>query len=193
VALSIDVGRALPLRQRHDGAFVLPGVRVTFGQLRQRSGVPEHALKRWTNAGVLEPTRDTRHSGSGNHRIYFDKEVLIAALLAPFSEAAVPLGRLLWLSRIFRHALRERRPGFIVDDLNRRYWGLGQAMLRAAQGVGSNFIAVTITSGDHVHFEVFTDMGNSFDAGKFLAEAGGQPLAMVMIVDMTDRLRDILS
>ena len=193
MALLHDTGRALALRQRHDGAFVLPGVRFTFGQLRQRSRVQEHALKRWVNAGVLEPTKDTRHSGSGNHRVFFDKEVIVAALLAPFSEAAVPLGRLLRLSRLFRHALRERRSGLITDGLDRRYRDLGQAMLQAAQGVGSNFLSVTITSEDNIHFEAFTSESELFDAGKFLAAAGGSPSAAITIIDMTERVHGVLN
>jgi hypothetical protein len=191
MALSIDVGRALPLQQRSDGSFVLSGARVTFGQLQQRSGVPEQALKRWINAGVLEPTKDTRHAGSGNHRVFFEKEVIVAALLAPFSEAGVPLGRLLGISRIFRHALLARRPGFIVDDLDRRYRDLGQAMLRATKDIGTYMVAITITVDDRIHFETFSGDG-SFDAVGFLAAAAGSPTSAVTVVNMTDRLAGIL-
>jgi hypothetical protein len=66
-------------------------------------------------------------------------------------------------------------------------------MLQAAQGVGSNFLAVTITSEDNIHFEAFTSESELFDAGKFLAAAGGSPSAAITIIDMTERVHGVLN
>jgi DNA-binding transcriptional MerR regulator len=163
--------------------------RVSTGQLCQRSGMPARALKHWIDVGVLQPTRDTRHAGKGNHRVFFVEEVIVAALLAPLADASITLGHLLRFARIFRRALRQRR-GTPVDGLDQRYQALGQAVLRATQGVGDNFLALTVTITDHIHFDVFDGL---FDAKTFFADAGSQPAGAIVLVDMTDRLHGILT
>jgi hypothetical protein len=187
----LDTGTQLRLRQREDGSFALSPFRVPLGALQRRSGVPERALKRWIEAGVLGPTKDTQHAGKGNHRVFFAAEVIVAALLAPLATATLTLGRLFEMSRIFRHALRERRlPP--IDDLDQRYRVLGQSMLRATQGIGANLVAFTVTP-DAIYFEPWNDQNGPpplFDASRFLAQSGAA--GAIVILDLTAHLKGVL-
>ena len=71
---------------RGEPASLEPALFV-FSQLRERSGVAEHTLKRWVEAKVLWPVH--RFVGTGGLHRFPVEEVVIAAALAPFAAVAM--------------------------------------------------------------------------------------------------------
>jgi len=110
------------------------------------------------------------------------REIVLAVLLRPLADAGIPLGRLLQISRILRHAMRQRpprrepedNPQFrIVRALNFRYQELGQAIRQATAGAGINF-AILAVAGDNVHpgaLSAETGELPTFNPAAFLVEA----------------------
>jgi len=84
------------------------------GELRERAGISDNTLQHWVNAGVLLPAGDS-HGGRGRHRMFSEREVVIATLLRPLFEIPMPLSRLLTVSGIFRRAYSRRRAARAPD------------------------------------------------------------------------------
>jgi hypothetical protein len=96
-------------RQRKGGRRLLR----FFGEIQQASGVGESMLQRWVEAGVLRSVEQAP-SGSGNYRMFDMSELVLAVMLRPLADAGIPLNRLWQISRILRHAMRQRRPTRII-------------------------------------------------------------------------------
>jgi hypothetical protein len=176
----------LPL-YRGEPASLEPALFV-FSELRERSGVAEHTLKRWIDAKVLRPTDLTLSVGTGGLRRFPVEEVVTAAALAPFAAVALTLERQGLLARVFRNALNDRLIGEPASDIEQVHRDLRRALIRAVCGIGENLVAVAAV--ETVYVLAFTD--DPFDLATFRSKTGAPAEAAIVLADMTARLTGIV-
>jgi hypothetical protein len=179
------VSRSIYPLYRGEPASLEPALFV-FSQLRERSGVAEHTLKRWVEAKVLWPVH--RFVGTGGLHRFPVEEVVIAAALAPFAAVAMTLERVGLLARVFRNALNDRLIGTPVSDIEQLSWNLRRALIRAVCGYGQNLVAAA--ADDILYVEAFVD--EPFDLDMFRRKTGAPAEAAIVLADMTARLTGIV-
>jgi hypothetical protein len=166
----------------------------SFGELVRRTGVPERVIKRWLDHGIVEPTKDTLHKGTGNHRLFMREEFVICSLLAPLHDSTMSLGRIIWFAAAFRSALGQGGPGD-DDGSADPLWRLGRAISRALYDEGVNLAVLTVDETDRTMIEVLSDAGTAdrlFDIQKVVFDhLRGSPA--VILVDLNGRLRRLFS
>jgi hypothetical protein len=180
------VSRSIYPLYRGEPASLEPALFV-FSQLRERSGVAEHTLKRWVDAKVLWPVH--RCVGTGGLRYFPVEEIVVAAASAPFAVVARSLEQVGLLARVFRNALNDHLIGTPVSDIEQLSWNLRRALIRAVCGYGQNLVAVA--ADDDIRVWAFVD-DQLFDIDVFRRKTGAPAEAAIVIADMTARLTGIV-
>ncbi len=74
--------------------------KYTIGVVSQLLGLPPQVLRRYEEAGLLEPARQ-----GGKHRLYSDKDIAILEEIAELSEQGVNAIGIRYIIQIRRHVL----------------------------------------------------------------------------------------
>ena len=74
----------------------------TLAEISARTHLPRDTIQRWGNIGLLMSESGTTHAGKGVHRQFRGSELVVAALLRPFSLIDVPAGQLARLAGVLR-------------------------------------------------------------------------------------------
>lgn len=90
--------RRLPARKTSENTESMP--KYTIGIVSQLLGLPPQVLRRYEEAGLLEPARQ-----SGKNRLYSDQDVAILEEIAELSEQGVNAAGIRYIIQIRRHVL----------------------------------------------------------------------------------------
>ena len=90
--------RRSPARKTSENAVSMP--KYTIGIVSQLLGLPPQVLRRYEEAGLLEPVRQ-----SGKNRLYSDQDVAILEEIAELSEQGVNAAGIRYIIQIRRHVL----------------------------------------------------------------------------------------
>lgn len=77
----------------------------TLSQLAAATGLKPRTLQFWTSSHVLQPEASTLHGGPGTHRRYTERELALAAILAPINSLGLQIGTLRSISEYIRGML----------------------------------------------------------------------------------------
>ncbi len=115
--------------------------KYTLADMAKRTKAKTRALQAWTDGGVILSTTDTDRAGRGVHRLYYEWEVLIAAILTPLASRGVPIGHLKHLAALLRpmviNAISVVPAVIGVSPESRE---ISKALARAIKGEGENYL-----------------------------------------------------
>jgi hypothetical protein len=163
--------------------------RIPFSQLHtlkgmaQRTRLSRDVIQRWGNVGVLLSEEGSTHGGRGVHRRFQTSELAIALLLKPFAALDVPTGQLLRMAASIRRAILEIGPGSTFNVGRAGDFELHRALQRGANGIGDNYLAIGITTGE-IHCVVLeSEAGEKlqWDIASWFRTAAPRPEAVVVI------------
>ena len=106
----------------------------TLADIERLTGAKRRAAQVWADARILQPVPESDRAGSGTHRRFTQKELEIAAVLAPLAGMGIPIGSLARVATVIR-----KLPLWSKRE-NENAKNMLEIMERARQGEGRNFL-----------------------------------------------------
>jgi hypothetical protein len=78
----------------------------SLGDLTAITGAKRRSIQLWADRGVIEAFASTANAGTGIHRAFSRREVIIACVIHPFAERQIAIGELLAISGLVRQSIR---------------------------------------------------------------------------------------
>jgi hypothetical protein len=79
----------------------------TLADLVKMTGAKRRTVQLWSEGGAIKALPVTDRQGSGVHREFNLDEAMVAAVLVPFAEKGLPIGRLIFVGDTIRHWLKD--------------------------------------------------------------------------------------
>jgi hypothetical protein len=70
----------------------------TLAEIAEIARTPKRAVRLWADAGVIKADPATMDAGTGTHRRFPRKELIVACIIAPFAKQRVAIGGLMTIS-----------------------------------------------------------------------------------------------
>jgi hypothetical protein len=154
----------------------------TLADIVKSTEAKPRTVQLWADAGVIVPDPGSDREGSGRHRQFSKREVVIACIVARFAAEKVAIGGLKAI------ALELRRN---AEFLSGEQWALNEAFL----GKGRNFVQITSftnlwTGQTSYNVRLINSARSSMPLIQFLEE-GASGSSKLSVIDLDHALRHL--